>query len=400
MMAILYLFLAITCLAFLTVTQPFIHWPSFRIALRETLTSHHISSRERRRMLMYLVRDAASVPFLSLFWWIDRLFFCDYRSINLDQVVFLIGQPRSGTTLLLRTLAEDDSKFVAVKHIEWRYPFLVVWRIFELLHLRHMLERVSYWPNTPTGRIARKLHFHVLGNHEEHGIFFEERFYQHYFLFRRFPFPNVLDQSSRFECLPSHVRQRMLRTFREVVQKVFYCRGSNEFWITKENEDVSLYRYLASEFPNARFVALVRDPAASLPSFNAMSVTCTAAKHGVDPRKIPGWNEANMRFRREESERFVTFVNELEQGGRVLVVPFDELVNDISWVVSEVYDFLGLRIGSKYAALLFKMQKEQSVRDRGYKTTACDTGGFERFSDFVSQQTYRWKKRKLRGTAA
>ena len=58
--------------------------------------------------------------------------------------VFIIGQPRSGTTFLHRTLAADNQNFIAIKHYEWRYPFISFQKLMKYSGLWKLLYNKSY----------------------------------------------------------------------------------------------------------------------------------------------------------------------------------------------------------------------------------------------------------------
>jgi hypothetical protein len=285
--------------------------------------------------------------------------------------------------LLLRTLSVDERTFFSLKHLEWRLPSVVLWRCIDALGLRARLERIDYWPDTELGRLASRIHFHQLGSVEEHGIFFEERMYHHYFTFRRFPFPAVLRRVTDIEGLSARERRKLVETFRKVVAKAMHHRGGGRIWLTKENESVELYRLLRHAFEQPRFLVIAREPAGFVRSYVTMSNTCTTAKHGVDPNVVPGWHEANMAFRRNQCALQAALCRELEAEGAVAYVGFTEFTADLCGTVERIYAELGIPLGDAYRARLRQMQRDQDERDPGYANPHCDTTGFEAFADFV-----------------
>jgi hypothetical protein len=325
------------------------------------------------------------LPFLTALWWIDELVWSGFRETDVSNAIFIMSQPRSGTTFLLRTLAADDRFFFSLKHLEWRLPFIGFWKIIDALGQRGRFERINYWPNTELGRLASKLHFHELGSVEEHGIFFEERMYHHYFTFRRFPLPNVLERVSCIDTLTPSEKRKLVGTFSKVVQKVAYYRGSGRIWLTKENESVELYRLLREVFPRARFLVITREPNAFLGSYITMSHTCTVAKHDIDPTAISGWHAANLEFRRRQCEKQIAFCRELEVLGAVTYVSFDEFTADIFGTVCRIYEQLGMTMSREYSNYLSEIQRKQVARESGYRNAPCDTVGFEEFSKFIER---------------
>ena len=352
-------------------------WVSWR-----TATCRHLPLSTRARLLGYVCRDVLLTPFHALLHGLDELVFRAYRDTPVSSPVFIIGQPRSGTTFLHRTLAQAGG-FISLSHLEWRYPFVCLWRALDLFGLRRAVESVHYWPDNAVGRAARKMHEHRLGSFEEHGIFLEERFYQHYFVFRRFPVPELLASASGFAHLPPRDKTRLLSGLRRAVQKAMYYRGSNQVWLTKENESIELHELMAEAFPEASYVFIARDPAAFVDSYVNLSVTSTQSKTGIDPRSIPGWHEANIAFRREECRRMVAFSARVQATNRCVMVAYEDLVNDVSGVVSHIFNGLGLPVTSRYAALLAELDERQRQRDRGYDNPAHSVAGFEFFAAFA-----------------
>jgi hypothetical protein len=212
---------------------PFPNWSTFTLIAKTTLLYGGIPIKPRIRMLLYLLKEFALIPIWSLFWLVDEIFFSNYKRKTIASPIFIFSQPRSGTTFLLRTLSKDNRNFLSVKHMEWRYPYISFWKLLDLLKLRDWLENKSYWPSSILGRECQKIHAHTLGNYEEFGIFLEERFFHHYFTFRRFPFPEVLERTKKFNELTSKEKSKMTNTFLEVVKKVYAYRGTNEIFLAK-----------------------------------------------------------------------------------------------------------------------------------------------------------------------
>ncbi|MCW8830439.1 MAG: sulfotransferase, partial [Gammaproteobacteria bacterium] len=99
--------------------SPFPYWKTYFILWRQIL---FVRSDVRRKIskgkqVRFLLRYALLCPVWTALWYLDELFFSAYKQQNVKPV-FIIGQPRSGTTFLHRTLANDTETFVAVRHIE------------------------------------------------------------------------------------------------------------------------------------------------------------------------------------------------------------------------------------------------------------------------------------------
>ena len=362
---------------------PFPNWTSFITTLVAAARDPHTRFKQKRRMLIHCVKEFLMLPVWASFWLADEIFYSSYHERDIPEALFLFSQPRSGTTFLLRTLSEDKDTFLSVKHLEWRYPYISFWRLIDLLQLREWLEGRSYWPDTELGRICEKIHPHVLGNYEEFGIFLEERFYHHYFVFRRFPFEPVLKRVSRFDNLDEKSKAKMIDTFIKVVRKVYFHRGNNEIFLTKENENVEFCRALVTRFSKARILMICRDPQPMLNSYLTMSVRCTEVKHGIDPKQLPGWQVLNTEFRQAQCRKYIDFWNEVSAQKRSVLVTFDNYIANIPGSVAQIYAAFEIPIKPAFSDYLDRVQQQQISRTKGYDNLICSESGFEFYREFV-----------------
>ena len=93
---------------------PFPNWKSFRVVLTAVLTAPGLTIRQRASMINHIVQDFALLPVWAAFWLADEVFFSGYHASRIREPVFIVSQPRSGTTFLLRTLSEDRDTFLSV----------------------------------------------------------------------------------------------------------------------------------------------------------------------------------------------------------------------------------------------------------------------------------------------
>lgn len=354
------------------------------VVVREILTVKGPSWRARLSMFGFILAELARLPVHALFAFADELFARGYRNVSIEAPIFVIGQPRSGTTFLLRTLAEDDGRVVSAQHLEWRYPSVVFWRLLSWLGLRNWLEQRSYWPLSELGQLCDRVHAHRLGNHEELGIFLEERLWRHYFLFRRFPFPRVLESLCTYSSLDARERIRMLDAVEGTMKKILFHRGiPGAIFLTKENELADFHRDLLERFPDARLVFVTRDSRDVLASYRTMSDVCTRVKHGVEPTCIAGWTDSNLQFRLDEARHFVSLANDVlaDPDRLAIAVRYEDLVSDIGGTVRRIHDALKLPLSETYAARLDTLDRQQRTRRSGYRNTSREADARFAFLD-------------------
>ncbi len=87
----------------------------YRILFNNRGTNYRLTT---KRLGVLLLVSAIYLPAEFLIWLglgLDEILFPGYRKINLPRPVFIIGNPRSGTTFLQRLLARDEANFHCLK---------------------------------------------------------------------------------------------------------------------------------------------------------------------------------------------------------------------------------------------------------------------------------------------
>lgn len=368
--------------ATLYLRAPFPIWKSYLTVLRNVALSREIDLHPKIKMIGFLLSDLVAFPFLALAWYLDRFVVRPSGGGVQPAPVCLVGQPRSGTTFIHRTLSHCPH-FHSVRHCEMRYPFVWLWKCLRFLGLERRVHGLDYWPKTDVGALASKLHSHKLGDYEEHGIFLEERMYHHFFVFRRFPIPRLLEKIADFSGLTASETKKLHETFEEVVWKSQYLNGNlNKPVLLKENESVEFYEDIYRRQPEARFIFVVRDPDLSISSYQTLSVNSTHAKTGIDPTTIAGWQEANDRFRLDECNRMMALYAKLPANRKILV-SYDRFVADIEGTTTALLNWLQVTVDSGFAGYLARLGQNQTSRDKGYENVPHQIDGLGRYKEFV-----------------
>ena len=373
---------------------PFPYWPTYIYLWRHTISPKNcIPWSTRGKQILFLSGYLLVTPFYTLLWYLDEMLFPSYRDLPIHPI-FIIGQPRSGTTLLHRTLAADNKTFFAVRHIEWRYPFISIHKILNATGFNQRLIKRNYWPDTEIGRRAARMHPNTMADWEEDGIFFEERFLHHFFLFLRFPCPELLPLVDKFTQLPDAVRYHMLNTHRQVVRKVAYLRNQPQaFYLSKEVTSHSKFPDLLHLYPDARFILVVRKSSEYMGSLSELMRASTASKTGIDPVIIPRWTESFIKRMQEDSMRLVYLCREVISENRQVPICYSYLLTHVKETVEAIYAELNLDISSEFLSILETMNKTQQDRERGYHYSSLSLADFTDFDQFVRQNEQLFFKR-------
>lgn len=220
----------------------------------------------------FWIMTAFLPPFLLLqtIHWIgfllDDLFFRGYRRVAVENPCFVVGVPRSGTTLLHRMLAKDSERFTTPMLWELIFAPSVTER-----RVAMALGRVDEALRRPFGRLIDALQERVFASLDPiHRVRLREP-EEDYFallpvlacflLVLPFPSSKRIWRLSRFDDqVPADERRRLAAFYRRIVQRHLYVRGPDKQLLSKNPSFTPMIRTLAETFPDARFVACIRNP--------------------------------------------------------------------------------------------------------------------------------------------
>jgi hypothetical protein len=302
---------------------------------------------------------------------LDELLYPDYRRQEVWEPIFIIGNPRSGTTLLHRLMARDESTFVCMNTWEILFaPSIVARRVVK------SLAALDVRLGSPVQRILARMegrwqdrnvmHQHALRTPEE-----DEALLVHSFSsVLIWSFGAMLDDARPYiyydQQIPPADRVRQTAFYRRCLQRYLYSEGRHperlqRHYLSKNPAFTSRIDTLLEQFPDARFVYIMRNPLDMIPSM--VSITKFVWTLVGDPveyeslrRYVIELARHGYRYPLERLQRLVP--------KRYAVVRFDDLVQDAGRTVAGIYRRLGLELSPDYARLL----DEETERARRYRS--------------------------------
>lgn len=226
-----------------------------------------------RRWLFLLLGYPAFFA-LQLLHWLgflcDECFFAAYRKVAVKAPVFIIGIPRSGTTFLHRSLAEDREQFTSVS----TWEALLAPSITER-KLLGWLQGLDRFVGRPLHRLIKnglRAASGGLDHIHEVGLSAPEEDYlcllpagACFILLLAFPFSPPLRRLGRLDAMPPVAQKRLLDFYKRILQRHLYCHPGKRL-LSKNAAFASWARALQIAFPDAKFLVCIREPAAALSS--------------------------------------------------------------------------------------------------------------------------------------
>jgi len=306
---------------------------------------------------------------------LDRLLFPGYRKARIENPVFIIGNARSGTTLFHRLLCGDEERFVYFRTWEIVFPSLLQKKLIKAVFTAYerffpdSFRRLGAWEERQLQTVKA---MHPIGiDKPEEDEFLLLIPFASATLTVLFPYLDRLTELADFDGRPLSTRRRIMGFYRECVARQLYLHGGGRTLVSKNPSFVSKLRSLAGEFPDAKFVYLIRNPFETIPSLLKLMRTIWEGL-GLDSGHI----ESSTRQLAEGCMRDYSYAMEVLAelpADRVAIVEYTELVADPKATVERVYEHLGLSISPAFEK---RLAAERSRQRRHQSSNVYSLGQF------------------------
>jgi hypothetical protein len=207
---------------------------------------------------------------------LDQIFWRGFRCQPVKEPVFIIAPPRSGTTLTQNLLSLDGDRFVHLKMYQTIFPAVCFQRLFDAIAwldrtLGRPGERVLGWCERKWFGGWDDLHKMRLNQPEEDDALFLYAFASEA-IYMLFPFVKQLYEAGFPDALPADDRSRLMRYYRSCLQRHLYANGPTRTLLSKATQSCGTVDSLRAEFPDAKFITIIRHPYRSLASHVSLFV--------------------------------------------------------------------------------------------------------------------------------
>jgi len=291
---------------------------------------------------------------------LDDVFFPAWREETVREPVFIVGHPRSGTTMLQRCLMQTED-FVEFQLWHLLFPSLTERRLVGPL-VRDRIRRGK--DVLVPGEVG---HSFALGEvDEEELLFLFHAMTQFYPVLSGLAFSEEDFEEIVFsDSLPASLRRESMAWLDGCLRRQMLFTGRDRI-VAKMNYSAMRIRTLLAAYPDARVVYLVRSPLDTIPSH--LSLHKNVLAHRCDLRRLPpAALDRYLRRRYEHNVSFYRYVEEALASGdlpasRVTTVRYDDMMSDLEGVVDRVADFAHIDLSEA----LRRTVAEQGQKQRRY----------------------------------
>jgi omega-hydroxy-beta-dihydromenaquinone-9 sulfotransferase len=297
--------------------------------------------------------------FVAITWRLDHIFFRKFKRTTIDRPIFIIGNPRSGTTFLHRFLAEQGD--------------VVGFRVYEML-IPSLTGQLLLEPLLPVlGAINPGKH-HTAAAHETGFDALETddasmflRFLDGVFLYGYFLSWDDPDPTHLFEQLEpgSSATARDLEFYEQCLRRNLHRSGKSRvlgklFTFPPRLDDV------LRKFPDAKLIYMVRDPTETLPS--GMSLLTGVQEQAFKISRLPAATRSRFLARLYVGlSLLLTRFAEHYRSGRIpaenlMIVRYPDLMADLEGTMTRILDFTELDASDEFQAKIRAVAERQRGR--------------------------------------
>lgn len=293
---------------------------------------------------------------------IDELFFFGYKKVKIKEPVFIIANPRSGTTYLHRLISQDNHRFAYTKFAHTFFMTASFTRFADLIK----------WIDSHTGNLIRNTlnrvdeyfwggwdNIHAMGFNkaEEDELPFAQTMMSTG-VFLPFPFFHLIDDNKFLDHEPEKVRRYTMDFYESCVKRFMYASGADKTYLSKNVMSTGRFKSLMSRFPDARVIFIARHPYEALPSFASMFSSMYGPVPENDPART-AWLELGISF-------YLYFYEMRKEipSGQFIAIKYEDLIEDPKAAVMKVYGHFEWKVSDAFRRML----EAEKIRQAGYQS--------------------------------
>lgn len=329
---------------------------------------HTLAPLTLRRMVV-LATFFPAYFFIEILNWLgfllDKVLFTDFRNLEVKRPLFIVGYPRSGTTFLQRLIGKDKEHFSHMKMWELVFaPSIIQKKVLKFIgsmdqQVGSPLHKLVIAVEKVIFRKSRKFHKIGFFEAEEDEIILSHIFASAFLSFV-FPFEEMERFSDFDRVLTREERKRVMRFYKECVQRHLYVFGKDKHFSSKNPAFSAKIQSIFENFPDAKIVCTVRTPLEAVPSALSWMTFCiNLFNSGVERDASDRIREAIAHFYTYPLEKLREYPNE-----NWAIESYLNIVGNPVQTVKKLYKHFGFELSDEYLEVL----QEEAGKAKKYES--------------------------------
>lgn len=281
---------------------------------------------------------------------LDELLFPSFKKTIVKKPVFILGNPRSGTTFLHRLLCLDETSYATMRLYHTIIPAISFYKLIDLFifvdaKIGKPGKALVNWADTFFFAKWENIHPTGLNKTEE-----DEGFYIFTFLSVAVcllcPYMDHFKYLTIIDDLDETTKNKLKTYYKSSIQRLVFATGKDKILLNKNVISTGRLNFIVEVFPDARLVYLLRNPKETIPSFISMfSVSwpflSPELKHSKQVYKTLGYVAVNF------YKHFHTQKEKINKAN-LLTITYKQLVESPKATVIKIYNYFQLPIDGKF----------------------------------------------------
>jgi len=293
---------------------------------------------------------------------LDHVFYPGFKKVGIEKPVFILGNPRSGTTFMHRFLLETD-RLTAFQMWEMLFPAITAHKIFG-----GMIDKLG--AVSPAKYHGSDAHETSLKDVETDDVaafikYMDGGFAWCYFFAWDDEWDSPLSRSIFHESEESESKRERLYRFMEGCWKRNMYFKSKQRFVAKSSLFTLRTKTLLERYPDAKFIYMVRDPLETIPSGLSLITNVLEKAYNMFESTAPDLLKQYLNNLYRAScymyEKFdqVHSANEIPEKN-LRIVTYPEMMRNLQPVVTDLIDFLEIDPAEDFDEKLKKQAEVQA----------------------------------------
>lgn len=336
---------------------------------------------------------------MILFRLLDEILFFGYRKTAFKDPVFIISNPRSGTTYLHNLFCLDEKRFTYFRLYHTFFPSILFYKFIKLLikidsHIGWIMKKFfnrieeyffGSWDGVHTLRFEQ--------SEEDEGIFTLQMMSPAIGLFC--PWFNKMDWIVILDNLDEKKKKKMMSFYKNTLQRFVYAWGEGKTLLVKNVLSTGRINMMLESFPNAKIIYPVRSPYNTIPSIISMFTApwrIIAPSIPKDSPEFRAWGDISISY----YLHFTKIIDSLNPAN-FYTFNYNDLINDPYALMMAIYNHFDLEVEKEFdSALLeacnmnkkYKSIHKYTLEEYGFSKEIINRRlhpFFERYPEFLKE---------------
>ena len=281
---------------------------------------------------------------------LDEILFPNYRNVKIDKPIFIIANPRSGTTFSHRLMCLDEEKYNYTRLYHTIFPSIIIFRIVGFFakidkYIGEPFKKFFSWCDKKLFKGWENIHPMGFNKSEEdEGTYIFTLITAGIFLLC--PFMDEIPWVKFPDKMGKKQQRALMEFYKSTIQRLAYAQGINRTFLSKNVMSTGRLESLIDYFPDARIIYLIRNPNESVPSFISMFSMAWKAHSPEIPensKNHQSWGILGMDYYNYFHEK----IKNVPENQKI-TIKYDELVEFPKETILNVYKKLEMEVSPRF----------------------------------------------------